>query len=459
MRRFWVVFFVVVVGCVLAFAPVVKADEATDMRTAAQKISGVMGEAEKLYAKGAFEESFKVLFDTFPEATRTPVQTLILANVIYRHHPKQSYEMHRQAALAMPSNPGAQLEWAVEQHRAKEWAGAAATYEAFDKLTPGFIPAYGLWAQCLIEQGKLKDACAMWGKFETASRGSIQEFQRLTCEANWRGYPMRQRAELFKKASEGDLNAARGLVLLDANFPTNWWVRGPMPTYLAGDAEMLRKAPFAQKDQAAAKELIDAAEIAQAASRRRVNVTDLLKEKGYLFDPKGTLPKDPGAMCVIVTQALTRRTLTREEARDAWGEAVFAAGKASKDASLLNVAANIHAGTAELEKVDQFGWDNTKDERFASSLIAGLYTKGELRPDDARLARALKEFPLSAQIAGVYVSLLIETQQVTEQALVAGIKAEYNRFSITAVDPQPSARVLGEYFRALDALLKKKVRA
>lgn len=448
----------VMVGCVLAFGAGVRADEKGDTAAAAERVADVMAEAERLYVRGAFDDSMKVLLSAFPKAGRTPAQTVVLANAVRRHDPKLAYEMHRQAALAAPENSSAQFEWAVDQQRAREWAGAAASYAAFDKLRPGFAPAYGLWAQCLIEQGKLKEACAMWARSEApGTYGSLQEFQRLVCEANWQVSPFVTRRELFIKARGGDMDAARSLVALDANFPSNWWTQGPMPAYLTGDLEMLEKVKFA--DTHGIKEIMDAGQVAQAVLRRRVDMAEFLKQKGYLFDPKGTLPKDPAAMSVIVGAAIARRTLTQEEAIDAWGATVLNAGKAAKDPELLTVAANIYAGTAELEKIQQFGWDNTKDDRFAGSLIMGLYLAGKLAPEDARLTRAMKDFPRNSQIAAVNVELLASAEKLSEQAVAAAIKAEYSRFSVVYPEQEPSARMLAGYFKVLDGLIKSKQKA
>jgi tetratricopeptide (TPR) repeat protein len=437
---------------------VAKADDTADMNAAAQKVSSVISDVDRLYAQGDFDGSMKLLLGAFPEATRTPMQMVMLGNLVRKNDPKMAYELHKQAALAAPENPGAVFEWAIDQHRAKEWAGAIASYEAFDKLSPGFAPAYGLWAQCLLEQGKAKEACAMWRRSEgPKTHGSLQEFQRLVCEANWQVSPFRARAELFNKARKGDLDAARKLITLDSNFPSNWWSQGPVPAYLAGDLEMLARTTFTDKEKI--REIIDAGEVAQASVRRRVNMADFLKEEGYLFDAKGTLPKDPGALGVMVNVAIVRQTLTREEAIDAWGPVVLEAGKASKDPDLLLVAANIYAGTEERTKIDQYGWDNTQDERFASSLIAMLYVKGELRLEDPRLARAIEDYPRNAQIAGVRVALMMGEQKPTEQGLVAALKAEYSRLSIAGPEMEPTSRALIAYFHALDALLKQKTKA
>ncbi len=106
------------------------------MREAAAKLSPVMKQAEAMLVEGKLTEANALVLNTFPQETRTPAQSLILGNVLYGPDPKLSYELHKAAAAGLPNSPEALFEWAMEQHRAKEYAAAAKTYDAYLKLKP-----------------------------------------------------------------------------------------------------------------------------------------------------------------------------------------------------------------------------------------------------------------------------------------------------------------------------------
>lgn len=106
------------------------------IKAASTKLAPALEKSERLTLEGQFDEANAGILATFPEGSRTAVEKLVLGNVFFGMLPKISYDLHKQAAEELPDAPDVLLEWALEQHRAKEYKGAAATYEKYSKLRP-----------------------------------------------------------------------------------------------------------------------------------------------------------------------------------------------------------------------------------------------------------------------------------------------------------------------------------
>ena len=91
---------------------------------------------EELMNAGDFAATNAKLLDTYPETTRTPAESFLLANIFFESDRKLSYKLHQAAAKAEPKNPDVIWEWGMEQHRAGDYAGALATYQEYAKAKP-----------------------------------------------------------------------------------------------------------------------------------------------------------------------------------------------------------------------------------------------------------------------------------------------------------------------------------
>jgi predicted RNA polymerase sigma factor len=74
------------------------------------------------------------------------------------------------------------LEWAMEQHRAGEHAGALAAYDAYSKQHRQYAPVHGLAADCLIRLGRTREAASRWKESENATEGTLVKLESLVCE-------------------------------------------------------------------------------------------------------------------------------------------------------------------------------------------------------------------------------------------------------------------------------------
>ncbi len=260
-----------------------RADDVRDqLRATLQRLQPSLQQAEALMTTGEFDKANNVLLETFPEATRTPVQAFVLGNVLFTQAPKKSYKLHKAAATAMPDFAQAQFEWAVEQHRAQEYAGAAKAYEAFSKQQPEFAPAYGLAAECQIRLGHIQQAVALWKRSEAARIGTLADFENLVCAVNGPVAPGAERARLLDQAAKGDAGAAASLILLDADWPRDWWNNGPNLGFLKHDLAVIEK-DFPEPDSRV-KAAVCVGKCAMEADRRGGDVGAVLKREGFLLD-------------------------------------------------------------------------------------------------------------------------------------------------------------------------------
>ena len=437
--------FVVVVVCVALCRPTL-GDLPSEMQAAAGPLEAAVAEVTPLMVDGRAAEANARLLAVFPEKTRTAAQSLLLGNVLYLQDPEVSYALHKAAAAALPGEPDVQLEWALEQHRAGQWAGALAAYDKVVAAQPGYGPLQGMRAECLIRTGQVKAAAEAWAKSERGG-GSIETLESWVCEVHMHEVPDRDRAGLFAKAKGGDAAAAVSLVALDCAFRRDWWNDGPRSDYLARDLTLIGATKFADSDAIRAATCAVACGELLAREDGGGDAAAILKPAGFLLDAKHTLPADGRLLSVMLASAESTHALTNAQAREQLGPAVLARARATKDAATFNVAAHLYLGTDQLAAIDQEGWDATGDVRFAASRIAGLRETGQLVPNDSRLARAVKQFPDDATIAGLAVAGAANPQA----ALVAAIKAEFTHFSNAGgfVGGRPSAIPVRVYFRQL----------
>jgi hypothetical protein len=474
---------------VLALAPLSLAQSVeTQLKAASQTIEPVMRRAEPLVTEGKVTEANRLVQDTFPEASRTPAQCLLLANVLYKQLPKVSYELHKKAAAGLADYPNAQFEWAMEQHRSGEYAAAAETYRAFLNAKPDAASAWGLLAECLIRTGDTVGAVDAWKSAEkalgntrsgtrrapsgiTVPRPDLEQFEEFVCEVNGKPDTDAAREILLKSVAAGDCAAAAKLLLLDADWERDWWNKGPRKAYLDHDLPLVKASACAS--QPAVKAAIAAAECAQTASAdsdedspkaRTPSVESILEKYGFLVDPAHTLPVNGKALSLLLGYALDSDAISKEAAREKFGEAIIALAKRTKDRDAYNAAAHLYLGTSRLADIDRAGWEDTHDPVFAASLLMGLVADKSLKAGSPDLQKAVKEFPENAEIAQINLAAAAEADQPLEPLLVNAIKAEYRHFSTREAfgglaPPRPRAETLRAYFKVLDQARSDKLPA
>ncbi|MDB6053444.1 MAG: hypothetical protein JWN25_967 [Verrucomicrobiales bacterium] len=432
----------VVLGCLGVSA----ADLESDVRAASEKANSITAVLERLAEDGEVSKANDRLLALFPEATRTPAETLMLGNMLYNLDSKLSYALHKEAFGKLPHEPLVLMEWAMEQQRAGEYNGALQAYNEYSRTYPEYAPVHGLAADCLIRLGKTKEAVARWKQSENASLGTLVELESLVCAVYFVPGQAQRRATLRAAAQKGDVDAAVRLIALDGRFERDWWNNGPQRSYLARDLAVLRKMPPSPRIKAA----LCVGDCLLPEQPTKTALLQILVRHGFLVDPDKTLPADGALASLLLGVAMDSKVMGRAQAREEFGAKLLASGKASKDAELLNIAANLNSGTAAMEEIEKQAWELTGDRRFAAGYLIELLANKKLKPNDPLLDKAMKQFPEDATI--LYVAIQ-SNPSPSQELLVSGIKAEYRHFSAsTGLLSRPGAQTLRSYFKRLEKL-------
>jgi hypothetical protein len=400
--------------------------------------------------EGQFDPANQRLLAFFPPSGRTTAQTLALANTLYGVDAKLSYRLHKQAAQELPQEPLVLLEWAMEQHRAGEYAGALEVYNAYSKAHPQFAPVHGLAADCLIRLGRTSEAVARWQESERAHDGSLETLESLVCEVYRDPSLEQQRAALRTRAQQGDTGAAVRLMALDGRYEHDWWNNGPNRAHLEHDLPLLQNLPPGPRINAARC----AAECLLKPEPTAQEIRAILNRYGCLVDPQKTLPSDASLLSLMLGVAIDSDALTRKQARQQFGDALRLRASSSSDPSLFNVLAYLFLDTEPLADIEKQAWEATHDPRFAAGYLTERLKRKSLDQKDPILSQALQQCPEDSWIT---LTAIAVSTSPDEKLLVQAIKAEYRHFS-SAPDLvlRPSARPLRRYFVELARVLNNK---
>lgn len=421
-----------------------------DISEAMETLRGALPKAEALSVKGDFDGSNKAILDVFPEAKRTPAQKLVLGQAIYQNDRKLSYNLVKEAAEGLPDNANAQFEWALSQHRAKEYEGALQTYERAIELQPGNGPALGAAAECALRLGKVDRAVELWNLCTQAKLGSQQNLEQLICEVNNREDPVSKRRELVKKVGAADEDAAIDLILLDCDWPADWWVRGPHRQFLESDLALVGKW-ILPGGNPQVQEARCVGALAMMERPTKDKIVDVLRRARFIVDEDSTLPTNPRAMVQLLKYAIRSGAVTRDDTRAKLGPKILELAKSTKDRDVFEAAAFLYLDTSKQDEVDRLGWELAGDPRCAANLLASMMRRGELKWDNPDLQKALKQFPDNGTIASLALRLGKEAGQPEKDLLIQAILAEYSKFSMANRDGtvRPRADALRVFWKAL----------
>jgi hypothetical protein len=425
------------------------ASAAADEQALKQQLSGieqqngaVLDEYKRLLAQGDADAAVKRLRAGVGESS--PAHALFLGNWLYEIDAKQSYALHRAAAEKLPGESLALFEWGLEQQRAGEWAQAASTWRALLKPHPNPV-ASALLAECLIHAGDLAGAAAAWTAADHASRHV--EIEQAIGWVHGKLSPQRRRADLWKRLRAGDAQAAAAIVRLDAEWDDDWWNADVNREALERDLAALVP-PLVPKETAAELQRFAQVVRADSVEARRAALTGA----GWLLGAKAGLPRASTLAEIVVERAVDDKLITIKELLRFEPELRRRAIPPARDVDALNLLANLlqHERPADLAAIDQLGWEKYGDARFAGSLFWEAAMANKLDASDAKLARAIAQFPSSAALRRA--ALEVADAKTHKQRLVDAITAEFaDPMGLTA--PRDSY-LLNLYFLQLADALK-----
>lgn len=411
--------------------------------------------AGKMLLGGDLAGSNKYLLDAFPESTRTLAQAFVLGNMLFALAPETSYELHKKVAKELPDEPYAQLEWALQQHRQKEYAGAVEAYSVATKAMPDRAVFHGLQAECFIQLGKIDEAVAAWKRSEEATNGTLIDFESMVCEINGGFSPLQKRCLLIERVRAGDIDAAEELVVHDSEYTTDWWNSNVNSRFLRDDVELIRG--MKSDDKADVDEIVRAVDIILAAEKNAEAAKSAFVQNHFLLDEEHTLPKRARLASHLMGILETHELMTSEAMRATWEEQITNRAMSEKSDVLFNIVAHLNLGTDRLAAIQDLAWKTTGGEVFATSRIVALDVNDKLTLDNPLLNEATERFPRNGVIAQSFLRCTISAKQPPKDALIQAIKAEYSHFSTgPGLYVRRSARKLRAYFQLLSQELEKK---
>jgi tetratricopeptide (TPR) repeat protein len=154
----------------------------------------------------------------------SPAAKLVVGDALYKSDHSASYKLHKEAYEAEPKEREAILEWAMERHRAEEYAEAIPLYQEYLKQQPDDARMSALLADCFIRVGKLNEAVAAWEAAKHPNNHTGIDFTIYEIYGDLS--PATRRGELIKQIRAGKLDLIEKLVDLDLHFDQDWWNGG-----------------------------------------------------------------------------------------------------------------------------------------------------------------------------------------------------------------------------------------
>ena len=419
-------------------------------------IREVTPDCEKLVVAGDMAAANAKLMAVFPASDRTPVQSFLLGNTLFNLDRSNSYALHRRAALSAPANGLIQYEWAIEQHRAGEYAAALSAYKIYSAARPDEAVPYALMADCYLHLDQLKAAAEAWHRSETATDGTVEQMENMICEVKREAIPYARREALLAGLKQKpSIDAACELIALDCQFPRDWWNRVPAKKQLANDWPVVQAALKLSADDLSYRELAAAIDCATLEEPEAGTVRPLLGKYQFFTDNRRTLPADGRLLTIILQAALDSEVIDDHFLHQELGPLLLVQARRGRDAdmwkaALLAAPTNNPAGLMALERE---AWRITENPSFAHAVLVLDLQAGELTARHPDMVTALKQFPMDGPILRMAVLLAEKDKSVTTDLLARAAKAEFSHFSssmapATAVN-RPRSDYLRQYFAEL----------
>jgi thioredoxin-like negative regulator of GroEL len=426
-----------------------------------QKAQTVLPFCEKLMVSGDWNGANEKLVSTFPESNRSTAQTFLLGNLLYEIDRKRSYILHQTAAAAEPQNMAVVWEWAMEQHRAGEYANALESYQKFSTANPGDAACYALQADCLLRLNRIDEAAEAWRKSEAAPNGSLEQMETLVCAVKREAMPYQKRAGLLAKAiQKQDVKAASDLIALDCDFPRDWWNSGVYESYLSNDLAAIKTSLKLSQEDANYRAICGAAECATASQEEPNEVRAILKKYRLFADDPATIPTNGGLTAIVLNAVINSEAMDKATLRQKIGPLLLGQARRGKDLQMWNAALLVaEQPPNNLIKLEMEGWQATGDTRFAAGVLMIKAANGQLAGGDPDLIAAQKQFPESGLVQRVVYEMAKREKKITKQLLADAAKAEYKHFSssvaFATVVNRPRSDYLRQYFAELESYKPK----
>jgi tetratricopeptide (TPR) repeat protein len=398
-------------------------------------------------AHSDINEATKVLMDLV-EKDKSPALALAVGNVLFNLDRTTSYALHKQVYAAKPTEPDVILEWAMERHRKGEYAEATPLYQQYLDAVKDEPQINALLADCLVEQGKLSDAVAVW---DAAGHAVNHETIDLAINDIYGDIsPLRRRADLLTRVKAKEVGAAERLIYLDLNMDQDWWNIDIDDDALGRDLPVIDAA--LGPDSKRAKAIHCWVDIELQDTVASGPVLKSLEDAGLIVE-NGALPESSLVAEGLIDSILEVHLMTKDQLFDRFDKELTERSK-SKDGDIdaLRILCKLSSENKERsENLNRFGWDHYSDAQCAVALLKLLQSEKKLEHDSPDLKKALTQFPDNGEIQNLSI-ITMDENDVNRDQLVAAIKAEYHHLS-PGLDGQPDSYTLNAHFKLLKTKL------
>ncbi|MBI5760130.1 MAG: hypothetical protein HZA46_16560 [Planctomycetales bacterium] len=418
-------------------------------------------EARQLAGEGRVREAKQVFLDLAKQQP-SPAMSFWAGNELFRMDFERSYELHAEAYAALPDEPFANLEFAMQRHRRGEFAEAIPLYERFLKDRER-SQMHALLADCLIRMNRIPEAIQHWKQADF--RRSHVGIEKTIHEVYGDLHPFAKRTKLLEKLRGGDKQAAEPLLRQLIFMDFDWWNGRADKAAIQQDLVLIEATLGKESERFRAMACLADVTIASSRdddddvknskkddSKVASKVAAILKDAKFILDD-GAFPTNSIMAAGLVQVALKHKLIEKEQCRARFGDELWRRAQSEAgDQEALHLLCSLSIGKSQeeqkkLEEFDRYGWDRYHDVRFASSLLVLLAGQERLKTDGEELVRALKEFPDSSLVHQIRLEFT-ETEAITAEMLVEAIKAEFRHLSIGLI--MIDGRRLNSYFAVLE---------
>lgn len=382
---------------------------------------------EYLALHGRMMEAISELENTVPPVERTPMDELIVGNMIYGLDPDLAYKHHRAAYLAYPDQPQTMFPMTMHYQRRGELDSALALYRKLDRMGKMKSVQYALMAQCYVHAGELDSAVATWGKADHAGAHTSIDFAIHSVFGS--SSPIVRNDSLMNLVLRGHPEMFGRLIDLAISWDADWWNVTTNREALAIDLEEISKKYGEGSPEARQTRVM--AEAVAAKEKGKGELEKFFRQEKLILDG-GSLPANASITRDLMVIAVEAGLTTKEDLYRRYAAELRARmNRPEGEKGALDILASLtSAGTnaRELEELNRIGWFRYRDRDYAFGYIVGRLWSGDstFRASNDTLAMALRQFPNDSRFPGIAYKLALDAGTATSRDIARVIEPEYH---------------------------------
>jgi hypothetical protein len=352
----------------------------------------------------------------------TEYKKYLVGGLLYEIDRDKSFQLHKDAYTANPTDLNFILEYAIELHRKGEFAEAIKLYEKYTREKPEDFRINVWLADCYINLGEVDKSVSNWNKANHPKNHTGIDFAIHTIYG--RTDQIKIRNEYRKEIEKGNIQAFCSLIFLDMNWELDWWNSNIQEYFLREDI-LLGENIFNQheNDFGTTQAYIKIKRLSNAENKGDSIKSILMENK--LIIGSNPLPSNGQITSDLLRICLTNQIVSENDFFKQRGNELLQLAEKTKDKETLNIYAYLQAGVKGKvdESIDKLGWTEFKDERFAVSYFIGKADKN--RYDDKELSQALLDFPNSSKLYWVKTNCAKIENKPLKPHLIELVKREF----------------------------------